>query len=821
VDAEWNPRSPVTLGVEFTGRGTSTKRIAAAVEQQVIRWAAQASGDMDGVSLFPDAGSSAPYFKTGPAPLYADAVANVHEAFGGTTIALRAGILAELLERASELHDGSDTTVNTYAVSQVDTGIGRDFREIATTADAAVDDVVTALDGLAAWNGDTLPCTMGLRFDTSGFPADRHVVAIEFEVRTFGATWACIEEKTGGGFFAHVDSVTWNQAEAGTTFIRFGELYPHLFTAPYELRWWTTDRVRSFDVGGDFRLVLATQSLETVSSIHYIDYVAMHVYSVPERRAGVGVIAPVAGAWATADLLTPDAAGAPAVVSGDDYSLIVRPPVAGGGGASSPTATMRLRRLRGTPPFADYEVRSVTDYDTTGSQQATGVGAVEDVLVPWLALDGATILGESIPDRISTAYRLPAALDVSDMNVQFPTVGAATWDVGYAIVATEFAVDDTLTVRLQPNFDPLVGTTRTAVVTAAEAAASPEVARSAVTVDGVTRTVSWRRVRLDFGAGVTGTTAYMAAAGEDWLFAAMSHRAVDADASFLGATDSRGVLLDGDDTSEPGPWTDDNSDAQVVISQKPNPPNAVGATVVTGDYGGVSHDHVTVTWAAPTGGAPADFGGYEIERWDARTGWAPVALIADDTQTSWDDHEARLGEETTYRMRTVRGGDDIAGDWETTDPVTVPAPDGCLLSFSSNEAPDDGLAYADVYQGDPARAYAFPEAAETVTHRIYGRDYVAAFRPTEVRGVAFTRVLDIVHADDAGTFPSPQGPDQFAPLRALARADLSYVCVRDGDGNRWFASITVPDGVSRVWAGAHKATVNVTETTATPTIVTA
>lgn len=871
MDAEWNPHSPVTKGVEFGGIGTSSKRIGAPTEQQVIRWRAAASTDLDVVNLFADAGSSAPPLLTGTKPLFTGALVYEQVSFGGITTAglvgggydttIRAGVLAELCERADELHDGTAVQEDVYLVSGVDNSLGRDFRKVASAAVPTTADVLTPLDGLAAWNADALPCAIGLRFDTSGFAADRHVIGVTFEVRTLGATWAAIQERKVGDsdipshWHGHIDAVAWTQPEPGTAYYRLGELYPYIDAGnagPWELRWWNTDRIRDFDTGGHFRLLLLTQAADTANSSHYIDYVAMHVYSIPERRAAVGVLSPVqdpALGWSTANMLTPDAAAAPALTSGDDYSLIVRTPVQGQV-PTTPAATLRLRRMRGTPPFANYEVLPVTEYETSGSQQPTAVGAVEDVFVPWVLWDGipgsgGTRRDDSIPDRDSGAMAIGHVTTGSGPGPYWiaaarylPTAGGSTYDVAEVLMSTDMGVTGDLQVSLFA-FGYWLGTgyyippeAVVVTVTAADVEAAPEVGRSKITLDGVTRTVAWHRVRVDFGAGPVShadpghVLAFNSTADDSgWLVAALIHGAFDAAVTYDGYNDfvsqvgGTNSLWNADGSLDGSPVY--NAEGHLVISQKPDPPTAVGVTAQLADYAGVEHPYAELTWAAPAGGAPADFGGYEVQRWDARTGWQTVALIADAGQFTWEDHEPRLGEETTYRVRTVRAGDDVAGDWVTAGPVTIPAPDGCLLSFTTNEDPTLNVAYADSYPGDPARTYGFPEAAEMVTHKMYGRDYQVAFRPTEIRGVAFSRSLDIAHADENRTMPDPQGPDQFTPLRDLAHAAVSYVCVRDSDGNRWFAAITVPDGVNRVWAGTHKATVTVVETTATPTVVTA
>jgi hypothetical protein len=53
----------------------------------------------------------------------------------------------------------------------------------------------------------------------------------------------------------------------------------------------------------------------------------------------------------------------------------------------------------------------------------------------------------------------------------------------------------------------------------------------------------------------------------------------------------------------------------------------------------------------------------------------------------------------------------------------------------------------------------------------------------------------------------------------MAWDDVSYVCVRDEEGNRWFASINVPNGVVRNRRRLYVATVQIVEVTDTPSPV--
>jgi hypothetical protein len=53
----------------------------------------------------------------------------------------------------------------------------------------------------------------------------------------------------------------------------------------------------------------------------------------------------------------------------------------------------------------------------------------------------------------------------------------------------------------------------------------------------------------------------------------------------------------------------------------------------------------------------------------------------------------------------------------------------------------------------------------------------------------------------------------------LAWDTLSYVCVLDTRGNRWFAAVLVPSGLVRESKQAYLASIDIVETTDRPSIV--
>ena len=94
---------------------------------------------------------------------------------------------------------------------------------------------------------------------------------------------------------------------------------------------------------------------------------------------------------------------------------------------------------------------------------------------------------------------------------------------------------------------------------------------------------------------------------------------------------------------------------------------------------------------------------------------------------------------------------------------------------------------------------------------MYGRDGGVAFHGTERGLEAFNRTV-LLHAAAI----DPERLANAATIRNLAWADLPYVCVRDDIGDRWFASVRVPNVNARLNRTRYMARLEIVETTLTP-----
>jgi hypothetical protein len=219
------------------------------------------------------------------------------------------------------------------------------------------------------------------------------------------------------------------------------------------------------------------------------------------------------------------------------------------------------------------------------------------------------------------------------------------------------------------------------------------------------------------------------------------------------------------------------------------------------------------------------FGYYELQRMDTVTDWATIMQNSSPTGTSFKDYESRVGIATSYRIRAV----DVYGfanDWSSTVSITMSAPgvtggdclsQGHLLIFTSNERQDGSinLAYATAWEGaQVTEDFSFPESGFTVLQPMYNKDFFTAFRPTERGGSRFSRTI-LVQAAAI----SPETLPDFTSLRDMAWDTVSYICVRDEDGNRWFANVLVPSGRVLLNRSIYLAPVDITEVTDTPSPV--
>lgn len=266
-------------------------------------------------------------------------------------------------------------------------------------------------------------------------------------------------------------------------------------------------------------------------------------------------------------------------------------------------------------------------------------------------------------------------------------------------------------------------------------------------------------------------------------------------------------------TTEPTGWSHMISDASIVNGDKIGWEAYLDATNTNVPPFDVQFDAVTASPATLYGAT------YELQRMDTMdTTWATIALLPVCT-ISMRDYEARVGVQSSYRLRFINIGG-FNGPWSSTVNATLPAPGvtgagtaNSVLIFTSNQTPSRNLAHTMQFGSSVDEEFDFREADSVVFREQYNRDFVSAFHGTERGGDRFARTLLIRNAAVASG--SEALPD-FNSLRDLAWADLPYVCVRDELGDRWFAIVQVPSGNVRRNRRLYLAQVIITETTSTP-----
>lgn len=238
---------------------------------------------------------------------------------------------------------------------------------------------------------------------------------------------------------------------------------------------------------------------------------------------------------------------------------------------------------------------------------------------------------------------------------------------------------------------------------------------------------------------------------------------------------------------------------------------------------GISYHSLTWTQLQPASIPASGFGYYELQRSDDYGTWETILQASSPLVTGYHDYEARVGVQSDYRIRFVHRLD-FPSAWSSTVSSTLTAPgitgadvSNGILIFTTNEVQDGSrsLAYAMQWESDVAEGFTFLEAAEAQLQKMYGRDFQIAFRPLERGGSRFQRTMLV----QAAAVPTGLIQDGFTSLRDLAWEDVSYICVRDELGDRWLATVLVPEGNVQRNRTLYMANIDITEVTDTPSIV--
>ncbi len=469
------------------------------------------------------------------------------------------------------------------------------------------------------------------------------------------------------------------------------------------------------------------------------------------------------------------------------------------------------------------DMAPVTGFAVVGLAQAvTGIGqqcGIDPCCIPTAI--GYNHLSWSLP--LNTGYGLDSFNRVVVGGLGDADIGG-TWVISSA--PAEFSVDGEMalitptvvgsrriaTLTMGSDFDVTVDVTTTDTVAATSAANlgilgrytdanNYYLARARITSDGVVDILLDERV-----AGVTATLVTI-----NNLLNIASGAGGFISLRFMGQGTLLKVKVWPAGTEEPDGWLIETTDTSLTTG------NQAGIYAITDTATGntMAFDNLLITpprfW----------FGNYELQRMDTvEPDWQTIMSATGPQVTSFNDYEARVGILTTYRIRAVDVYD-FPGPWSSEVSITMAAPgvtggcvgDGHVLIFTSNERQSgtSNLAYASVWEGRVEENFSFPESSFVQLQAMYNRDFFTAFRPLERGGEQFSRTV-LVQAAAI----SPETLADFTSLRDMAWDSVPYICVRDEDGNRWFATVVVPSGRVLRDRRLYLAAVNITEVTATP-----
>lgn len=818
----WNPHDPQVIGPEFFGT-LRRFRYPTRTAHLVQRFHASSSETIANVRAVVNRSID------GPRPYLLEIV----PAAGGLT-----------WDTAADAVDQS--RYNPNAVANLSGTIRNELGFLPGNA-ASIDDGDTP--NFDDWIGIGTDGRIDLEFASAAYPAggsgaNRRIAAVAFLISTpWGtngtnpgsdaarrAVCSIVSGGTTYGTITHVIPPNNGFEVAGRQWWTWGEMNP-VTGLP-----WTAAQVASFDAG-TYRLRIARRDADDGQlRISHVQMVV--VYETDDRIVAHGVynytqgkhVGATFGQWIQDVPLTqPDGTANWSKVSGTNYRLVIREADQGDLSPVSPPNAAGFATLEAVPPFdppADYLADDTLTVQSSNEAAALQWAPPLPIYVPTaskrlLVAQAVTTFALRTTGPATSADSQPY-YDVTAIEVH-ATSGSTQGELrtsvsddyrAVRVVAGHAGTPPTaeLTIGVRRRSDnALIGTCR---VPASDAVlwtlATGQLATPAAVVeadaDAAIPLVSGTQYALDFSSNTDETA--------PWLIALLVTDNNYEIAGYGGQTD----------TADPvNGASGSNSDFAAVMDRAIDAPNGFAVSVGAYSLPDVQPDGVALTgvpyalveWNATS--LAANFLRYEIQRLGADGAtWQTIAEITDESVESFYDSEGRLGVEESYRMRVVRA-DENASFWTDTETGTAPAA-GCGYTFSTNEQPELAVAYPDVYgTGSSERKYDYPDAGEVQFRAMHGRDYQVAFRPLAQRGVTFERRLLVAGLEaTSGTV----GPPAAEALRAIANATLSYVCVRDQDGNRFFAAVQVKDltalGLDDGDSALHSVNVTVTEVTDIP-----
>lgn len=617
---------------------------------------------------------------------------------------------------------------------------------------------------------------------TGAFPDSTRVKQVRayFNASSFGSACDIYFTDDAGASYVYCGSVSFAGGvgvEAPPIFL--GESHP---TSGLP---WTRDDVRDLAVGGNSSFVI----VHNVKTGLNLESVRVEIDTVPENRTAIGAAdfsAVLTGTSVEFEMQTFTASGFSAgwsKVADQAVELWVRRLSFVGG--------LSWAYLSGDPcPHLGWSARTVS-VDAGGCLVAGSEVDSPAEAFTVLMLVGADFSLDSQPYwRITPA---PVATGVVASQHLFIH---GDGDYGRVRALVKVAVDATadLSVRLADPADLPTTLAGPETVTAADVDALPDVGGG------------WKALDLRFDPMVEfldgdGVVLEFSSTGE-WTVAYLD-ALISTYATPTYGGDDEYATVDGDDSTF--------ADLEATVAMIPYPPSmlTVDLASIPRDTDGTRCAATAISYAS-LGWEPtvlgADFSAYVLERSDdGGATWAVVQRITDETTVGWHDFEpVRAVVEAQWRI-TVERSDGTSSDPSDAVALLVPADADWMLV--SNEQPDLSLAYT----GQPAMTYN-PATNGQVERPLAGVDRVSVFNPIEYDGDRFDLPLVVAVID-----PTVVGRHAFDPLDDLMNAALTYVCVLNRWGDRWYAALRRLH-YDHVESGhRHFATVEVVECATEPT----
>lgn len=792
----WNSHFPSRTGLEFIGIGSRQYPITQQTDHVAVRFKAQRTGNIDSVAVY-----------MGPKTYIGDGLPGVN---------LSVPYIVEIMTLANYAVTGvpqlarypSTTFTNDGTISQ--SGSPGGGTELAVQADGLylippfIDSTVDV-----AFNG------------ASAFPSSGvHVLSVGFEVLTTRQVfvWRL-------GDYNVLGVKKWRKTIGGLTTLSTGWMGEAWAEQP-TVKWSevTPTMVRQFATSiGNRRCQMAP----ITSLFQTWDYLNLVVKYQAERRLGVGILTPPnissggsvlqQGVWVDVPMHVPAVTGSvPSVTTGTDYVLVIRPAY---NSSDYKSAYLDLRAVGdqsviGAPGYAhfndlDWDNDPATLWDTPACPRALTSPPKDGIFAVRTKVAGAQT-DDSQPYEQMLGAEVGSGRDAR--QIALPANTSAKYGLLSCVVSADKDPADSLFAAVRRNDNnALIGTASIALT---DMSTLPSAG-----VDDLGN--EYKRALLDVGSLtlpslVDVVFSSTSPTGNPWLVAALGARTTSpggtGNVTFGGSSSfATGSAVDPLSDTLVTLATYGTADLEVTLNIKPAAVTGSVAVAQQAIPGGTcvvcTHSsactvtgigYAVVSW---TSSPATGFAYYEVQRMDLVPSYRTVAKITNVGILSYADYELPYGVSTHWRIRVVET-DGSFSDWSNAVSLTLPPPPGADMIITAPTNPIYNVAFPENHgaQLPTASDYSFLDAADTVFVPIYGEDNQLAFRPTEMRGMQFSRQL-ILAALCANNPPCLA--NATATLRGISIAPEPYLVVRDNCGGRWFAAVAFATATYLADPGIH------------------